>query len=63
MSQEKVTRETFDRYMATCGLDEHTKNSLRAEFTKTSGARSVLDKAVRLSGRKAMTKVPKIASK
>jgi len=53
----KVTEATLEHYLSGTSLSEDTKARLRADFKKTGGDRKVLDEAVRLSGRKSMSKV------
>ena len=60
---EQITRESLERYLNTSGLSEDQKNELRKEFVASGGDRQVLNKAITLSGRKSMTKVPTITHK
>jgi hypothetical protein len=60
---DTINQATLDRYLETSPLTDAQKDTLQAEFKTKGGARSVLDKAVQLSGRKSMTKVPCINTK
>ena len=62
-SHQKVTRVTLERYLSGSGLSDSQRKELLEEHDKTGGDRAVLNKAVRLSGRKCMSKVPSVTGR
>lgn len=58
-----INQATFDRYLEASGLSHEVKASLRKEFKSSKNPQEVYNKAVSLSGRKVMTKVPSITHK
>lgn len=59
----QINQATFDRYLESSGLPADTKRELKEEFKSASNPQEVYNKAVSLSGRKVMTKVPRITHK
>lgn len=60
---ENINQTTFDRYLLTAPLDADTKKAMRKEFLSSKNPSEVYNKLIRMSGNKAMTKVPSISHK
>lgn len=61
--KSNINQATFDRYLEASGLAQDVKEALRKEFKSSDKPQDVYTKAVSLSGRRVMTKVPSIKHK